>query len=329
MVMDLVMAARTNSAAFSEVVYSSGEIKRGKNDFLILIKPEAVEEGSNLQAIFSLIASKLALFKVELHGINVFNSIYAQKHKIVEKQYHVLNSAAHNGLSQLPKSVLSKLSLEEINRTIGAFEFLHLFPDFDAKRLEVIAHQQGTKKLSNGIYQTSMIYEGVKFEIINAFHPFQLEHLYQSGSVMLALSCSTNTRFSVLADELIGFFDPSKAAAGSLRNEAFNHQHSLGLKEVSILRNCFHNSPSPLEGAISLSHYFSEYESSNVYFITRSIKELNLSGSFENKIYCNGELRLGGEIKPVFEHFEGLDAQCILQRLQLSQDDLYPLQLLE
>lgn len=317
---NLINEVRCSDVSYHQDFFLDLMHEEHKNNFIILLKPELFVENVSHRAILDFLFTKISMFGVDVNAVKIFNARYAQKERLLERQYHILNNVSRNGLAALPASILDKINKTEQHFYVGSYEFLSCHADITAKQLEVIAHKQGTKKLSNGIYLSDIPYYNNVYHIFNAFHPFQIEHFYQLSNVMSVLWCSSDMPYEKIANELIGFFDPSLALSGSLRNEFFSNSQTFGLKDIGVLRNCVHISPSPLEGIKSLSLYFDLHEKVNLLYLVRKINALGLSQAVLNAIYNNEDVLVNGSVKPAYEHFEGLDADDIIDKLTEVSD---------
>ncbi len=94
-------------------------------------------------------------------------------------------------------------------KVIGAYSFLACHPQFTPASLEKIAHEKGSQKFGNGTYLLSLEHKGEKYQVINAFHPYQIEQFQLEQNTFAVLACSSSTDYSVLAEEMVGFFIPS------------------------------------------------------------------------------------------------------------------------
>lgn len=197
------------------------------NQFLVILKPEICEIGEGIKTE-EIIWHTLKTFSengISVNAAHVFNDKYIRLHSIVENQYSILNIGSRLGLSHMShiyQNRVKKLYGDHI--IVGAYDFLQRFTFFTAESLEKIAHEVGSIKLGNGTYLLSIEQEGVKYGVINAFHPRQVEHFRREQNSMVVLECTSNTDYKVICEKIIGNFNPQDASEGSLRNYLFKNE---------------------------------------------------------------------------------------------------------
>lgn len=230
------------------------------NDFVVLLKPECFSPtGEGDEGVFTKIAQILQQNDVFVHAMTLMNSSYIRLHSVVENQYRMLNMYAQYGLEISP--MFGKLASKGCY--VGAYSFLNTYKQFSAANLEEIAHSVGCEKLGNGLYSVKIDVGHKPVNVLNPFHPFQVDHFQKKDSVMLALLCTSKQTYEKVADDVIGFFDPSQANKGSIRRQLFSENEALG-RNFSTMYNAVHNSPGPLEGLFSAIRYFIKQSGSSV-----------------------------------------------------------------
>lgn len=232
-----------------------------ENEFVLLIKPECFfkfeDNQKNIKEILAYIMNKLKHYNVNIVGSIIFNGKYAASRGIIENEYYILNKNARYGINHLATNNRQKIFRNYSDYIpIGAYGFLKLAPEYTAQSLELITETQLSDKIGNGTYVCPITYNNDKYAVINAFHPYQVEHFNSENNITLVLLCNTNTNYELLADSLVGFYSPEKAIEGSIRKYLYDRQTELGLY-INNLYNAVHISPSPLEGILGFWRYSS------------------------------------------------------------------------
>lgn len=297
------------------------------NEFVILVKPEcfsSLDHDQNV-AFFRDLLLQFSVFEVEISGVCAFNAWYSRKHALLENQYAILNRGARYGYDALPPSI--RLAIDEhVGRgcVVGAYPFLSEHAEMTAAQLEALANGQGSIKYGNGTYLMPYFpLAGETQYIINAFHPFQLEHFNRPGNVFLAIACASLQDYAVLAHDLVGCFIPEKASTGSLRHALYAKAQQYGLHIVDTLRNGYHISPSPLEGFFALQRYFGRSSvglEMDQTLLGRSAGKHGLDARFLERLRHNFDILAGDKTAPVFDHFEGRSSDAIIQFLIKHED---------
>jgi len=300
------------------ISYPQNVTDNRKNHFLIMMKPEVLNyrKGVNTDKVVSLTLRKFEEFNVDVKACFVAGGSFIQKRSLMEKQYFMLNKGCRTGLKDYPSDFCK--SVEEKNRDceiVGAYEFTDRYPEYTFDRLLHDSNEYGSRKIGNGLYMLDLDYKGRKYGILNAFHPKQLEHFNNSNSLMVFFDCASDTTYDNLAHRLIGFYDPSKADANSLRGEIYNNSAAYGIPNVEIMYNGFHISPSPLEGMFATLRYSEAFESSinkEEININRKLIEKGLSIEQIMNLKKNPCLLIDNEWRALFELAEGKDEDFIV-----------------
>ena len=213
---------------------ADNEILKYENQFIVLIKPECFDGGIiDTPQILNEMIHKFKEYGVVIHSAAVINGDYIKKHRIAENQYYNLNYASNYGFEKLPVDYQKKLiSLFPNHRILGAYQFLQMFPKYTVEELEKKSHEKGSIKIGNGNYALELQEDGSNYVVLNAFQPHQVKHFQKFDSVMVALECLSNEDYSILADSLVGNFNPKLAKQGSLRNYLYKNVKQLHLDEI-------------------------------------------------------------------------------------------------
>ncbi|WP_099116004.1 hypothetical protein [Xenorhabdus miraniensis] len=157
-----------------------------ENEFVLVLKPESLTEQKKADYAISLLKELLVQYGVQVMGISMFDSSYAKKHRVFEKQYSTLNFLARRGLGEVPYD--SSL-LEPHIEVMGAYRFLSEH-DWTTKQLEEFSHSRDNIKLGNGAYVT-LVDELVEkpIYVLNPFHPYQLENFYADDNRFMVFAC--------------------------------------------------------------------------------------------------------------------------------------------
>lgn len=258
-----VKRCKMDSYTRKEVIipYTVEGCKETEMQFALIIKPEVFfTEEKESRVIIQKVLESIELYEVKLDALYVMNGPYLKENHLIEEQYSILNKGARFGINSL-----NGISQDTIRqkysgmRVMGAYEFLEMHPEVTATRLEKISHERGSEKEGNGLY--IFPYYEYNVAIINAFHPHQVEHFYDEKNCMIVLLCSSETDYKVLQDNLVGNYNPEKASKGSLRNfiyeNKYENKYENNVDIGSTFYNCFHLSPSPLEGMFAVCRYCS------------------------------------------------------------------------
>lgn len=89
-----------------------------------------------------------------------------------------------------------------------------------------------TEKLSGGTYAQKISYDGTSYFLINGFHPRQIEYYTLPERCIVTMTLLTDTKWSVIRQDLIGVTNPIEARAGSIRSELYNNKDLWGLNDI-------------------------------------------------------------------------------------------------
>lgn len=240
------------------------------NQFVVLLKPEATNAKgllSNLMNIFGAFHKN----NLKVHAIRVLGGSYLERHNIMVKHYGVINHIYNEGyaaISEEAKMELSKV-IEKLEETpnrhdgeikiVGGKEFLSKHPEISAEELFTINTKIKSQRLASGTYVLVFHYKGNTWLILNAFHGYQLSPYNnpEKGIVAMVLT-SADCKWDFLRDKVCGKTDPTRAAAGSIRNNFFKDQKSGFLADMS--NNGVHFSAGPLEAMAEMVRFMSNYD---------------------------------------------------------------------
>lgn len=301
------------------------------NQFLLILKPELFFS-TNQPALRKVLETFFHIAKrqrVSLGRCAIFTGSYAREHRIFEANYPTLNSVARQGLRGCHKIALEKITLsfpkEAMDqRILGAFEFLKRCPSLTPKELSKINDEVGTIKIGSGIYLVNLIWDSVRYCILNAFFPYQLEHLTQNSATILAIEAFSERTWAELRKDFVGYINPSHATPYSLRRTFFEKKSELDLTLFDIARNGFHISPGPIEAVMQLENIFGSSCKSNLRasLIARgfSLKQI---GSMEKNQAWKSDL-------PIFESTEDMNTDFFFDWVcEGRKKDILPLHLFQ
>lgn len=237
------------------LTYDDSVIGDKLNQFIVMIKPEVLNIDANkYKKVIRKLLQGFDMYDVSMDAAFIMNGGYLEKKHLIESQYRNLNMGAKFGLKALNPYLNVRIRERYKNQDIlGAYDFLKYNPSISCSELEEISHKIGSRKEGNGVYV--FLFEKYNSAIINAFHPHQIEHFYEKGNCTAVFICSSKTDYKMLQGKLVGNFNPKNAEEKSLRNYVFTHNDYFGIKNIGIFYNCFHISPSPLEGMFAVCRY--------------------------------------------------------------------------
>lgn len=284
------------------------------NEFLLIIKPESLSGRSTfrvLQRVFQILEEK----EVKCAGLQIFNREHAVATDFFENQYCTLNRAAQKGVLGMNGCDVSRIEEGGFEHVIGAYQLLEMMPELTAHQLEQVAHAGQTIKISNGNYLTPFVCVNGNYNVLNAFHPYQIELFNAPDNVTAALVCRTVHDYEYIADFVTGHFNPAQATVGSLRRSLYDEQCSLTLEVIDTVRNGFHNSPSPLEAMFAIKRVFSLMHYSETT-LGRRLISMNVPESFLAGLQLNPEITtIDQGVVSTFEYFEGRNTNDIVHRI--------------
>jgi len=236
----------------------------GRNQFLLLLKPEVTLAGSpaNLRATLDLLLSTLHRWGIAIGGIRVFSSTFVRTHHLVPSLYRILHRVSMYGVAGMSQGSLARLmklfsGVRAEEQIRGAYQFLADNDHVTARSLSVMGDSVGTVKIGSGVYAVALPIKGHSMVVLNPFHPHQASWLSMPGSCLVAFECFTNHEWRVLRSQVAGGIEPCIAAIGSLRRTLYDQQEKLGLlRSLCIAYNGIHVSPGPVEALFQLTDLF-------------------------------------------------------------------------
>jgi len=257
---------------------------------------------------------KLNSFDVQIEGASLISSAYLRKHKIIDRHYGVLNRIAREGCGACSAHAMKKAAelYQDISkcRILGGYQFLEEYKEFSPYSLCILNDNLGTQKLGSGTYSIAANLFNQKILILNGFHPYQLEHLTQPGTQILALACSSSKRWKGLRANFIGTINPQYAAVGSFRKELFDGRHNFSLGIIDVAHNYVHISPGPLEGLFQVVRFMSDYEEQDIVPFEKTNLGAAPGLSFDENVMTllemNPEICIDEAPIPVYDYTEDM-----------------------
>ncbi len=238
------------------------------NQFAIFLKPETTElhKGVKFKELLAYLIETFEKWSVEVGAIRILPSEYLARHQIMDLHYGVINKISRHGLHAISAKARKTLKqeygedIESRAQIMGGHQFIARFPKFSAFALATLSDNIGVKKLGSGTYCVKVQVGGQPFVVLNAFHPFQLEHFTTGDKAIVVLEGRSKTAWSDLRREMLGATNPAYAFQGSIRQTFHSRAEEWGLVNVSQSANGIHLSAGPLEGMIELQRFFSSLD---------------------------------------------------------------------
>jgi len=299
-----------------------------ENQFVTFLKPEAtaVQAGVDVKGILQIVFDALSRWNVEVGAVRLLNARYLEYYQIMDQHYGVINNISRHGfdaISATAREVLQKdfgSDLASGAEVLGGHQFLERFPAFSPFALATIADNLGSKKLAGGTYCLRLKVEGQIFLILNAFHPFQLEHFTAQGKVIVILETRSKTSWAILRQQLVGATIPANAAEGSIRRTLLNRHEELHMPDVSPGNNGVHLSAGPLEGMVELQRFCSEPEKGSQLDLRetcfgRLLLSKGLPQNLLTELAKNPTLEIDGRSISAFDLTEEMDSDPAAEKL--------------
>ncbi|MBC1512041.1 hypothetical protein [Listeria booriae] len=298
----IMTALESLSTKNSEIIGTKFEEGTEGDPYLFIVKPESIyyqNSEENLDEILEIVLGTLKKNQINIKSAAIFNGYFAKENTIPEKQYYTLNKFAKYDVRRgsIP------IQLRGLENPIGSYPFLELFPEITPEKLEILSHKSGSRKLGNGIYIFDYVYKGKLYNILNAFHPYQVKHFSKPQNRFIVLFGLTDLEPEFISSNIVGFFRPEDAKIESIRGRLYTNQTELGI-EISTIYNGIHVSPSPLEAIKSYQLYFSGDSLTDINFY-KSLFDKNIFGAEKVNIFDNPVVTYNGETQPIFEFCEG------------------------
>ncbi|OGJ10948.1 hypothetical protein A2467_02315 [Candidatus Nomurabacteria bacterium RIFOXYC2_FULL_36_8] len=320
-----------NEKVFYEEIYSNLNIQTGKNEFLFFIKPEITVKSPRikLEDILELILEKILTFGFNIHNIKILSAKYLDKYNIIAQHYGVINKISSNAslhMSESAKKSFKKFYHKDVSdvKVLGGFEFLEMYPEFNARSLDYIWKNLETKKLASGTYCEDVKIDNEIIYLLNGFHPRQLTHFIDEGKSIVTMTLSSNLSWKQARSCFVGSTNPFDANQGSLRRELLNLKDEFGLEEISQSRNGVHLSAGPVEAIVELIRFNLDPSNSNENTEFLDFKFGNLlMQKFSNRfvdIINNINIDVEGEAISIFDITEELDSDSAIFILEKYLD---------
>ena len=318
------------SGAALDYDYSSDKIP---NQFLLLLKPEAINVNSNsdVLGILNLVFTNIQKFDIHTNRIRILKGSFILENKVLETQYSILSLVSDLGYLVNSNSVrhkidnyVSTLSYNPI--ILGGNEFLRLYNNFSPFTLSVLSDNLGTVKLGSGIYVTNIELTGKKIIILNPFYPFQAKWFTNNNSTVIAIECFSYKPWSYLRKNFAGYIEPKNALQHSLRRELFDKKDELEITSISKCFNFIHISPGPIEAAFQIEKYFydnrQEHNNISKNILGQALLNRGFNNDFLERLGQNPEVLYNGDKKHLFEHTEDMDIIKAVNLIGKIQDSI-------
>jgi Nucleoside diphosphate kinase len=299
-----------------------------KNQFLAFLKPEAtaVLDKVNVAGILQFVFNTLQRYNIEVRAVRILTGGYLQQYRIMDNHYGIINSISRRGpdaISVDAREALEKTFESDLHsggKILGGHQFLERYPQFSPLVLSTISDNIGPKKLASGTYCLRLVLNDKILLILNAFHPYQLEKFTKRGTAIVILEAVSSTAWRIVRQQLVGATDPFKAAEGSLRHTFLKQRNEFGLSAVNLSNNGIHLSAGPLEGAIEVRNFFSEYEKGiKLSFQETCFGRLILSKGLHQKslteLMTNPTFKVCERVVSSFDLTEEIDSEAAAEKL--------------
>eukprot|EP01012_Entosiphon_sulcatum_P017540 TRINITY_DN222_c0_g1_i7.p2 TRINITY_DN222_c0_g1~~TRINITY_DN222_c0_g1_i7.p2 ORF type:complete len:401 (+),score=90.65 TRINITY_DN222_c0_g1_i7:1641-2843(+) len=269
-----------------------------KHQFAVFLKPESTNKqaGVDVLGIANLLHGILDKGGVTVGAIRVLGGPYLDKQDIISQHYGVIAKISRQGKTAL--SVTAQQRLAELfgaqiaagAQVLGGHQFLAAEPSFTPLSLATFNEMVGSTKLAGGSYAVHLTVKGAQYIVLNAFHPQQLVPFTSKGRGIVVLEGLSNAPWKALRNDVCGATDPTKAAAGSFRNQFLASREKFHVSAVNSSANGLHLSAGPLEGMVELLRFFrqetasipTEKTSFGHHLVTNGFTVDNVSALCEN-----------------------------------------------
>eukprot|EP01012_Entosiphon_sulcatum_P017538 TRINITY_DN222_c0_g1_i5.p1 TRINITY_DN222_c0_g1~~TRINITY_DN222_c0_g1_i5.p1 ORF type:complete len:749 (+),score=162.02 TRINITY_DN222_c0_g1_i5:1641-3887(+) len=269
-----------------------------KHQFIAFLKPEATDVHSGVDALATLrlLHDTFTKASITVGAIRVLGGPYLDKQDIISQHYGVIAKISRQGKTAL--SVTAQQRLAELfgaqiaagAQVLGGHQFLAAEPSFTPLSLATFNEMVGSTKLAGGSYAVHLTVKGAQYIVLNAFHPQQLVPFTSKGRGIVVLEGLSNAPWKALRNDVCGATDPTKAAAGSFRNQFLASREKFHVSAVNSSANGLHLSAGPLEGMVELLRFFrqetasipTEKTSFGHHLVTNGFTVDNVSALCEN-----------------------------------------------
>ena len=299
---------------------------------VLFLKPEATDlvHGVNVEEVLLLLNKYIEEWELQVGGLSLLGAEYLKSYDIMAQHYGVLNNISRQGMNALSDS--AKQQLHEIFESeltkgavvLGAYEAMARFPEFSPPILNAIVDNVGFKKLAPGTYCSKWKYGEDILLLLNAFHPYQLEHFTarQRAIVVLAVRCHPqDSDWRTLRNEMLGVTDPEAAQQGSMRRIFLERHAELKIGTINRGYNAVHFSAGPLEGMVETIRYFNDYLNGRKVDISMTcFGQLLLDKGFDRQdiewLMTNPPISIRGVMAPAFDHCEEIQPMDAVRQLK-------------
>lgn len=233
----------------------------GNHEVLVFLKPEVTAPGVDIAGVLAVVSRAMDDWGLALGALRVIPAAHLADDQTIEAHYGVINRIAREGrpaLSHEADRVLERVFADDLAQAapvLGAYEALAEYPDMSARELADRVDDAGSTKLAGGTYAARIEFLGATHIVLNGFHPAQVEHYTALGRVLVAFQATTHTDWMKIRQNFTGATDPSRAAAGSVR-QVLHEQHArLRIDKVDQGSNCIHCSAGPVEGMSEVARF--------------------------------------------------------------------------
>jgi hypothetical protein len=233
-----------------------------KNQLLAFFKPEVFlnKTPEQMEKIMSLIFQKMDQYKVTIDGAAVFPGNAVGRYSIMDRHYGVINTLSKNASKILTKDerdlVFNTLGIKDKNVPIlgghEAFEISGMGKTFDFDNYWL---ESPSTKIKSGFYVRTMKIAGRDTIVVDGFHPHQLAHYTEIDRNLGVMLVSSDTKWSILRNEMLGETFPEKALPGSIRGTLHLHPKEYGFEKVMIDNNIMHLSAGPSEALFEIDNF--------------------------------------------------------------------------
>lgn len=249
------------------------------NNFLFFLKPESIsiKNKVNLHLVLDLVFSHLNLWKIDIGAIRLIPCSFLKKENTLSKidsHFGILNNISRFGISACKQNIKNEIynlfSSTNTNNNnsqlpvFGGHQFIKHYTNFTPYSLCIINDNIGAIKLAAGTYALKLNLFSKECVILNAFTPFQIQHLYSPGESILVFECNTTLSFNEIREKFIGYINPQEAYKKSLRYKFYKDKSNLGILNVSKAFNCVHVSPGPIEAIFQINRFFEDKNHSGI-----------------------------------------------------------------
>lgn len=299
----------------------------GKNEFLVILKPELFAYTSQKQQadILKYIFKVFAEYHFEVENIRLLNAAFLKQNQIIDQHYGLINAAARDIHSHINIEAIS--NFEKIYKT--SFETASVFGAIELLKHQLISEEElaelwrncEIKRLASGIFCGKVNHQKSDLYIINGFHPPQIKHFITDNRITITMQASSNTNWEMARQQMIGNTYPEKANGNSIRGSLYKQYDNFGFNNVSYVLNGIHLSAGPLEGLLELIRFNTPHtdimSAIGQFKFGQQLKE-NFSASQIELILSNPCVIFNNKATSLFDLTEEVNADDAIQRIALA-----------